>query len=106
MSTPFTNLRPLLSVDYAVDNSIRCHTLPEDWFHATRPSVSEVMAAGSDPLLILMLADKHLLISQSSFEGVATAGDLPMDVFPAIIAELVTAGSPVRADGSCHLDNT
>jgi hypothetical protein len=100
-------LNPLLSADDLMDNGIRCHTLEEsgDWYHATRPTVGEMLATGSDTAKIVLLADKHILLSQSSFVGVAEANDIPMDVFAQVMAELLTPGVPVKSDDSCHLDN-
>jgi hypothetical protein len=83
---------------------IRCHTMETGWFHATCPSYREVMACAGESDKMIALADRHVLLSQSSFADheLTTLADLPFLVFGQVIQHLLEAGDSVKDDGSCH----
>jgi len=88
---------------------IRCHSIPggfspDGFYHATVPSYAEVVGCGTDTVQLTAMADRHVLISQSSFADheLATLSDLPFPVFVQVMSTLLEPGHPVEDDESCH----
>jgi hypothetical protein len=89
----------------------RCHSIQwgderfNEWFHAYVPSASDAASIKpDDSKSVHAFADKLLLMSESSFadEGYQSAGELPFDLFAAVVGALITSGRLVKSDGSCH----
>lgn len=82
---------------------VRCHSRDGEWFHATEPSVAEVAEMANEPDVgkYIVLVDRHVILSQSSFEC-ESAALIPWHLFPWISEAIVSAGVPSKPDGSCH----
>jgi len=72
------------------------------WFHATPPTIGEILDAAGLPEYFAII-DRHILVSASNFDT-TDLRNLPITILQAIIAALVAADQhkPVMRDGSCH----